>query len=176
MYCTGRVLGLAVILLAAGSTNGATAKEFYVGGPLEQDGMRIVPNYLTGVRTDGDPMHLMMPMNMVHLEADVHATKDEQHGFPPDAWIPYLTIKYRLTRAGSAFVRSGSLRPMTAKDGPLYANNVLMDGEGTYHLTFVIYPPSERGFFRHVDAATGVPRWWKPFALSWIFTYPSRAR
>jgi uncharacterized protein involved in high-affinity Fe2+ transport len=65
---------------------------------------------------------------------------------------------------------------MAAKDGPRYASNVLMGGEGTYHLTFVIYPPSRPGFLRHVDAATGVPPWWKPFTLSWIFTYPSKAK
>lgn len=176
MHSARSGLVLAVFLLATAETIGASANEFYAGEPLEQDGMQIVPNYLTGVRTDGDPMHLMMPMNMVHLEADVHATKDEQHGFPPGAWIPYLTIKYRLTRAGTGFARAGSLKPMTAKDGPHYANNVLMDGEGTYHLTLVLYPPSEHGFLRHVDAATGVPPWWKPFALNWIFTYPSRLK
>jgi uncharacterized protein involved in high-affinity Fe2+ transport len=167
-------IGLAGFLLAAGTAGMASAKEFYVGEPVVQDGMKIVPNYLTGVRTTADRSHMMLPLDMIHLEADVHATRDESHGFPQGAWIPYLRIEYRLTHAGSRFVRAGTLRPMVAKDGPHYADNVLMDGEGTYHLTFVIFPPPEERFPRHVDAATGVPEWWKPLKLNWIFTYPSK--
>jgi uncharacterized protein involved in high-affinity Fe2+ transport len=63
---------------------------------------------------------------------------------------------------------------MTAKDGPHYANNVDMAGPGTYHLTFIISPPTSHGFIRHVDKASGVPAWWKPITTTWTFTYPSK--
>ena len=65
-----------------------------------------------------------MGKDAVHLECDVHATKDETHGFAEDAWIPYLTIRFTLTKEGVKFKKTGRLAPMTATDGPHYANNV----------------------------------------------------
>jgi hypothetical protein len=152
------------------------AAEFYIGEPVEQDDMQIVPNYLVGIQMDHMPPGSAMGPNAIHLEADVHATKNEKHGFPEDAWIPYLTIKYTLTKDGSKFKKTGKLAPMTAGDGPHYANNVDMAGPGTYQLTYEILPPSSNGFIRHVDKATGVPDWWKPITLHWTFTYPSKQK
>jgi hypothetical protein len=51
-----------------------------------------------------------------------------------------------------------------------------MAGPGTYKLTYVIDPPSSNGFIRHVDAASGVPDWWKPITASWTFAYPSKTK
>ena len=56
-------------------------QEFYVGEPVVKEGMQIVPNYLTGVEMDRMPSGMGMTKDSVHLEADVHATKDEAHGF-----------------------------------------------------------------------------------------------
>ena len=152
------------------------AAEFYIGEPVVQDDMQIVPNYLAGIEMDHMPPGGQMGPDTIHLEADVHATKDEKHGFPEDAWIPYLTIRYTLTKDGSHFKKTGKLAPMTAGDGPHYANNVNMAGPGTYQLTYEILPPSSNGFIRHVDKATGVPDWWKPMTLHWTFTYPSKPK
>ena len=152
------------------------AQEFYIGEPMVQSGMQIVPNYLTGIEMDRMPPGMAMGKDTVHIEADVHATKDETHGFAEDAWIPYLTIRYTLTKEGAKFKATGRLYPMTAKDGPHYANNVKMAGPGTYKLTYVIDPPSSNGFVRHVDTASGVPGWWKPVKASWTFAYPSKTK
>jgi periplasmic iron binding protein len=152
------------------------AAEFYIGEPVVQNDMQIVPNYLVGIEMDHMPPGGQMGPDTIHLEADVHATKDEKHGFPEDAWIPYLTIRYTLTKDGSKFKHTGKLAPMTAGDGPHYANNVKMAGPGTYQLTYEILPPSSNGFIRHVDKATGVPDWWKPITLHWTFTYPSKQK
>ena len=170
-----RVLAFAssVGLLAASSVRAA---EFYVGEPVEREGLQIVPNYLVGIEMDGMPAGMDMGLGTVHLEADVHATKDEKHGFAEDAWVPYLTIRYVLTKEGSRFKKAGTLAPMTAGDGPHYANNVRMGGPGTYHLRYVILPPSAKGFYRHIDRATGVPRWWKPIVVEWTFAYPSKEK
>jgi uncharacterized protein involved in high-affinity Fe2+ transport len=65
---------------------------------------------------------------------------------------------------------------MTAGDGPHYANNVALAGPGRYSLTYSFAPPSSAGFIRHIDQATGVPDWWKPFSLSWTFAYPGKAK
>jgi uncharacterized protein involved in high-affinity Fe2+ transport len=154
----------------------ATAGEFYIGEPVEQDDLQIVPNYLTGIEMDKMPPGMESGADTVHLEADVHATKDEKHGFAEDAWIPYLTIRFTLTKDGSNFKKTGVLAPMTAGDGPHYANNVKMAGPGKYELTYVISPPSSNGFIRHTDKATGVPAWWTPITAHWTFNYPSQAK
>lgn len=166
--------GMAGLLLAA--LPALAAQEFYIGEPVVKEGMQIVPNYLTGIEMDRHPSGMAMGKDSVHIEADVHATKDESHGFAEDAWIPYLTIKFTISKAGTKFTRKGELYPMTAKDGPHYANNVDMAGPGTYKLTYTILPPSSHGFIRHVDAASGVPGWWKPVTASWTFSYPSKTK
>jgi len=45
---------------------------------------------------------------------------------------------------------------VVAGDGPHYANNVALGGDGEYRLTFHFEPPSKAGFIRHVDKETGV--------------------
>ena len=161
----------------AASAPALAVQEFYVGEPVVKEGMQIVPNYLTGVQMSPMPSGMGMTKDSVHLEADVHATAAESHGFSEDAWIPYLTINYILTKDGArTFKKSGILFPMTAKDGPHYASNVDMAGPGTYHLTYIISPPSSHGFIRHVDAASGVPDWWKPITANWTFAYPSKTK
>src|ERR1700760_4994281 len=83
-------------------------QEFYVGEPVVKEGMQIVPNYLTGVQMDKMPAGMGMSADAVHLEADVHATKDETHGFAEDAWIPYLTVSFVLTKDGAvAYKKNG---------------------------------------------------------------------
>ncbi len=167
------LLGAAALLLAPSL---AGAKEFYIGEPVERNNLQIVPNYLEGIAMDRMPPGSAMGAGAIHLEADVHATKHEAHGFAEDAWIPYLTIRYVLTKNGSSFRKAGALAPMTAGDGPHYANNVRMGGPGTYVLTYVIAPPSTNGFARHVDKTTGVPGWWPPITARWTFQYPSKAK
>ncbi|HSZ73945.1 MAG TPA: iron transporter [Rhizomicrobium sp.] len=164
------LVGLAVCAVVPFAAH--AAEEFNIGAPVMQSGLKIVPNYLTGIEMDRHPPGMDMGKDNVHLEADVHATKDEPHGFSPDEWIPYLTIDFTLTKKGSTYKKTGTLYPMTAKDGPHYANNVDMDGPGTYELTYKISPPSTNGFIRHIDAASGVPAWWSPVTAHWTFVYP----
>ena len=170
------MMALACGVFALSSGAASAAQEFYIGEPVVKDGLQIVPNYLTGIEMDHHPAGMEMGKDNVHIEADVHATKDEAHGFAEDAWIPYLTIKYTLTKVGDKFQKTGTLFPMTAKDGPHYANNVDMAGPGMYVLTYVISPPSANGFIRHIDKASGVPDWWKPITVSWTFAYPSKTK
>ena len=165
-----------LIGLAVAGCGHASAAEFYVGGPETKNGMEIVGNYLVGIEMEPMPPDHAMGPDAVHLELDVHAAKDEAHGFAEDAWVPYLTITYTIDKVGSDFKKSGQLFPMIAKDGPHYANNIEMAGPGEYRLSCSLEPPSRAGFVRHVDAATGVPEWWKPFSVDWTFTYPSKPK
>jgi periplasmic iron binding protein len=163
-------IALAVSVAQAGTAQGA---EFYIGEPVVKNGMQIVPAHLPGIEMEGEHAH---GDGIVHIEVDVHAAKDEAHGFAEDAWIPNLTIGYTLEKVGSRFKVSGKLLPMIAKDGPHYATNVKFDGAGEYKLTYRFEPPSSTGFLRHVDKATGVPAWWQPFAETWTFTFPSKEK
>jgi uncharacterized protein involved in high-affinity Fe2+ transport len=166
-------LGAAIALALAGP---ASAREFYIGGPVHEHDMEIVANYLIGVEMA--PMGEMAMRHdggdTIHLEADIHATADNLYGYADGAWIPYLTVSYALKKDGSDWVSAGKLVPMTAKDGPHYANNVMMNGPGQYHVTYQIEPPAPEAFGRHIDKETGVPDWWKPVTVSFIFKYPQK--
>jgi uncharacterized protein involved in high-affinity Fe2+ transport len=152
----------------------ASAKEFYVGEPVVKNDMQIVPHYLLGIEMEPMPKGMDHGAGAVHLEVDVHATKDEKHGFKEDEWIPYLTIAYTIEKIGTNFKKTGELSAMTAGDGPHYANNVTLSGDGDYKLTYYFEPPSKAGFAHHTDKETGVPQWWQPFSTEWTFHFPSK--
>jgi hypothetical protein len=153
----------------------AQAKETTLGKPVVKDGMIIAAVYL-------QPVHMapeMPGMDMdadVHLEADIHADKDNAQGFQPGEWIPYLTISYKMSKQGSGWNTFGGFMPMTASDGPHYGRNVKLDGPGKYTLTLKIEPPPYAGFFRHTSKQTGVPAWWKPFSVSWTFVWAGNGK
>jgi uncharacterized protein involved in high-affinity Fe2+ transport len=162
-------------LIAAAFTRPSVAREYFVGGPVHQHDMEIVANYLVGIEMA--PMTPDMPMagpDIIHLEADVHATADNVYGYPDGAWVPYLTIAYTLEKLSTDWNASGTLKPMTAKDGPHYAENVKMNGPGKYKVTYRFTPPAANGFFRHTDQETGVPEWWSPFSQEFTFDYPQK--
>ncbi len=161
--------GILALLPAA-----AGAREFFIGGPVHKNDMEIVANYLLGVEMAPMTPDMAHGADVIHLEADVHATADNIYGYPDGAWIAYLTVSYTLEQQGTAWKTSGTLKPMTAKDGPHYADNVKMNGPGTYKLTYTFTPPEANGFFRHTDPATGVPAWWPPFAETFTFTDPQK--
>jgi uncharacterized protein involved in high-affinity Fe2+ transport len=169
---TAARLAAATALAIASLSLPLDAREFYVGGPVHEHDMEIVANYLIGIEMAPMTHHMTHGADVIHLEADVHATADNVYGYPDGAWVPYLTIKYTLEKTGSPWKASGVLQPMTAKDGPHYAENVKMDGPGEYKLTYRFEPPEKNGFFRHVDKETGVPDWWQPFEETFTFKYP----
>ncbi len=153
-------------------TCAADAREYFIGGPVHQHDMEIVANYLVGVEMAPMPATMPHGADVIHLEADVHATADNVYGFPDGSWMGYLTIHYKLVKKGASWTGEGVLLPMTAKDGPHYANNVKMDGPGDYTLTYTFDPPETNGFLHHTDEESGVPNWWKPFTQEFSFKYP----
>jgi uncharacterized protein involved in high-affinity Fe2+ transport len=161
----------AAALLAA---HPAGAREYFVGGPVHQNDMEIVANYLIGVEMAPMTPGMAMGADVIHLEADVHATADNAFGYPDGAWIGYLTIGYAIEKQGGSWTASGTLKPMQAKDGPHYADNVKMNGPGTYKVTYNFTSPEANGYLRHTDKETGVPPWWKPFSQTFTFAYPQK--
>ena len=57
------------------------AAEFYIGEPVVQDDVQIVPNYLVGIEMDHMPPGMQMGPDTIHPEADVDATKTKSTAF-----------------------------------------------------------------------------------------------
>ena len=169
-----RRLATVLAITAAMAGVPGQAREYYVGGPVHVHDMEIVANYLVGITMEPMPKDMPHGSDVIHLEADVHATAENTHGYPDGAWIGYLTVDYTLEKVGTDWRATGTLRPMIAKDGPHYAENVKMNGEGQYRLTYHFLPPERNGFLRHTDEETGVPPWWQPFDQQFTFTYPQK--
>lgn len=149
------VIGAVTALYAAPAT---AAEEAHVGDAVDRHGLSVAAAYLTGIDMvpapptphDGDT---------IHLECDVSVNANNQNGFNEGDFVPYLTCSYLIEKVDTNWQRAGTMLPMTAQDGPHYANNVPMDGPGEYRLTYFLEPPSRNGFFRHADESTGVQEW-----------------
>jgi len=86
--------------------------------------------------------------------------------------MPYLSIKYEVTKQGSGEKISGDFMPMVANDGPHYGDNIKLKGPGKYTVKYSISPPGSGSHFgRHTDRLTGVRPWFKPFEVEYEFTY-----
>ncbi|MDR2165819.1 MAG: iron transporter [Zoogloeaceae bacterium] len=162
-------LTLALTVLPAVS---ALALEYPIGEPQKRAGMEIAAVYLQPIEMAPPGVMRKASESDIHIEADIHAEADNANGFEEGAWIPYLTIKYEISKVGSNFKVSGEFMPMVASDGPHYGDNVKLDGPGKYKVRYIIQPPSDHSHFgRHTDRETGVGPWFKPFTLDFEFTY-----
>ena len=158
-------------LLVAAPVSGAWAGDHPIGLPVEINGMSVSAAYIQAVTMD--PMDdICGPTQAdVHLTAQIHALAGNANGFSAGEWVPGLLVAFDLTRRGSDFHEMGLLPPMAAQGGPHYGRNMKLDGPGKYHLTIQVAPPSQSGFFRHVDAQTGVAPWWGVFKQEWDFVF-----
>ncbi len=159
--------------LAFGST-AALAVEYPIGTPQQRAGMEIAAVYLQPVTMEPEGMMKKAEESDIHIEADIHALANNPNGFEEGAWMPYLVIKYEITKQGSSDKIAGDFMPMVANDGPHYGDNVKLKGPGKYIVKYRISPPStnpESHFGRHTDRLTGVRPWFKPFEVEYEFTY-----
>ena len=167
----------AAALCAALIAAPAFALEYPVGVPRNVAGMEIAAVYLQPV--DMEPAgHMRSAADAdIHLEADVHALADNANGYAEGAWVPYLQVRYEITKLPAGAKMSGDLMPMVASDGPHYGDNVKLAGPGRYRVRSTIYPPNAKENAlgqhcgRHVDRATGVRPWFATFDVEWEFTY-----
>jgi len=151
----------------------AQAAEYPIGKPHIKNGMEIAAVYLQPITMAPEGMMRDAKDSDIHLEADIHATADNKNGFEEGAWMPYLSIKYKLEKEGGK-VQEGEFMPMVANDGPHYGDNVKLQGPGKYKLTFQIASPEDNKmshFGHHTDKETGVEAFWKPFEVEYEFTY-----
>lgn len=153
-------------------TNAAALfKEYPIGEQKQIQQIKIAAVYLEPI--DMEPRGIDLPASLadIHLEADIHATRGNPNGFGVGEWIPYLTVNYRLENLDTNQVKTGTLMPMVAKDGPHYGSNIKMLGPGNYKLTYTIEAPSKQGFGRHTDPASGVGKWFQPLTVGFKFQY-----
>ena len=171
---------LSVFTLVVGFLLGlqpALAVEYPIGVPEQRNGMEIAAVYLQPVRMEPVGMMRAAEKSDVHLEADIRALDINPNGFAEGDWIPYLLVKYEVSKKGSDEKISGELMPMVANDGPHYGDNVKFMGPGKYHVKYTIYPPnapentSGQHFGHHTDRLTGVRPWFKPFSVEFDFIY-----
>ena len=161
----------------SGGGRAAGFTEYPIGDEVQMEGLNIAAVYFQPVEMEPTEKAGLGPNETdIHLEADIHALKDNQTGFGFGEWIPYLTVKYRLKNLDSGQEQEGTFMPMSASDGPHYGSNIKMMGAGKYQLTFVIESPEKQGYLLHTDKETGVPGsfWRKPMEVSWEFNYLPR--
>lgn len=165
-------LGGGLLLSAA-----AHALEYPIGTPHNVAGMEVAAVYLQPIDMEPEGHMRKAADSDLHLEADIHALSTNVNGFPEGAWIPFLLVRYEITKAGSSETIRGDMMPMVASDGPHYGDNVKLLGPGKYHVKYTVFPPNApenalgMHFGRHTDRATGVRPWFRPFELEWDFTY-----
>jgi periplasmic iron binding protein len=164
----------AVVIAAALLALPADAKEYPIGKPKTANGMEISAVYLQPIEMDPPGMMRAAAEADIHLEADIKATKGNTNGFPEGEWVPYLVVRYELTKLDGGQAIKGELMPMVANDGPHYGDNVKLMGPGKYKLTLTVSPPGEHAhasFGRHVDKETGVGPWFKTFSAEYEFVF-----
>ena len=170
LFVTSNPLIVLAIGLVAASP--ASALEYPIGKPQIRAGMEVSTVYLQPVPMEPAAMMRAVRDSDIHLEADIRAQADNANGFADGAWMPYLDLRYRIVKQGSAQPLEGALMPMIANDGPHYGDNVKLQGAGRYRLTLTVAPPGAGSHFgRHTDKETGVAPWFKPFSLDYEFTY-----
>jgi len=164
-----RVTGVLLVCLLVAPVS---AEEFPIGEPITKHGMEIAAVYIDPAVSQ-DEYWGGVPREegaVIHLEADIHATKGNKYGFGAGEWIPYLTVFYRLGNLKTDEEQKGLLWQMVAKDGPHYGRNIKLR-PGKYKLVYTIENPSTGGLARHTDNETGVPEWWDAFSLEYTFEY-----
>ncbi len=149
------------------------AAETPIGKHQIMNGMEIGAVYLQPIKMDPAGMMAEPARSDIHLEADIHAVKDNKNGFAEGDWVPDLLVKYELEKVGGQKI-AGNMMPMVASDGPHYGDNVKLAGPGKYKLKLSIFPQSfNKGamFGRHTDKETGVGPWFAPFDVNYEFVY-----
>lgn len=163
-----------ILALGAGAAMEAGAIEYPIGEPVTANGMEVAAVFLQPIEMDPPGMMRAAAESDIHLEADIQAVEGNPNGFAAGDWLPYLVVKFELTKVDTGERQSGELMPMVASDGPHYGDNVKMMGPGIYRLVLNIAPPSANPhahFGRHTDKETGVAPWFEPFDAEYEFTF-----
>ncbi len=163
--------------ILAGFAGTALALEYPIGSPQQQAGLEVAAVYLQAVDMEPEGHMRKAADSDIHLEADIHALSNNPNGYKEGDWVPYLMVKYEVTKLPNGETMKGDMMPMVANDGPHYGDNVKLTGPGKYKVKFIVLPPNAKEnplgnhFGRHTDRLTGVRPWFKPFEVQWEFTF-----
>src|SRR5262245_30145221 len=115
-------------------------REYPIGDDVERNHMRIAAVWLPPVQIEG--MNGPAPSDMIHIEADIHATAENLNGCALNEFIPYLTVRYAIVPQGETAKSlepiRGDLMPMVARDGWHYGASIPMPRAGHFKLTYSI--------------------------------------
>ena len=159
---------------AAAADGGAGFEEIPIGTDQEIFPLNIAAVYFQPVDMEPAGVGLSAAEANLHLEADIHALKDNKLGYGEGDFIPKLTVKYKIQDKNDASnVQEGTFMEMNADDGPHYGANLKLDKDGEYALTFTIYSPETNGWTLHVDKETGVEGrfWTEPITATFDWDY-----
>ena len=106
----------------------AHALEYPIGTPQQRFGMEVAAVYLQPVVMEPDGMMRKAEESDIHIEADIKALAGNPNGFEEGAWIPYLLVKFEVTKVGTPQKVAGEFMPMVAIDGPHYADYIKLVG------------------------------------------------
>ena len=98
----------------------------------QKNEMLIKAVWLPPVQMEG--MEVPTSSNLIHLEADIHATEGNRNGFAKDEFVPYLVVRLHdrgrkwkwksANRPGTPI--TGEIMPMVARDGLHYGATIEM--------------------------------------------------
>lgn len=128
-----------------GEDLGFTEVEIFSG--VEQEFLNLNAVYFQPVDMTGGYSHEDYDC---HLELDVSALENGL-GYGTGDWVPYLTVEYKVTKNDGDFETSGTFMPMAASDGPHYGQNIKLDGDGLYTVTFTVKFPDSSTYLIHTD-------------------------
>jgi uncharacterized protein involved in high-affinity Fe2+ transport len=159
---------------SSSSDTGASFEEIPIGDDQEIFPLNIAAVYFQPVDMYPEGMGLSAAESNLHLEADIHALKDNELGYGEGEFIPKLTVKYKIEdKNDSTNVQEGTFMEMNADDGPHYGANLKLDKAGEYTLTLTILSPQTNGWTLHVDPDTGVKGrfWTEPIVATFDWDY-----
>jgi uncharacterized protein involved in high-affinity Fe2+ transport len=174
VFNTRQLITASTLSLSTFFSPAALAVEYPIGTPQQRNGMEIAAVYLQAVSMEPEGMMKKVEESDIHIEADIKALANNPNGFEEGAWVPYLVVKFEVTKIDSKQKVVGEFMPMVANDGAHYGDNIKLFGPGKYSVKYTILPPSANEhahFGRHTDRLTGVRPWFKPFAVEYEFTY-----
>ncbi|MCH4857334.1 iron transporter [Bifidobacterium pseudolongum] len=153
---------------------GAGFEEIPIGEDQEVGPLNVAAVYFQPIDMEPAGMGLSAAESNLHLEADIHALKDNKLGYGEGDFIPKLTVDYVIEdKNDPSNKQEGTFMEMNASDGPHYGGNVKLDKDGEYTLTFKIHSPAENGWMLHVDKETGVEGhfWNEPLEATFDWDY-----
>ena len=90
-------------VVAALAASPAVALEYPIGKPQKQAGMEIAAVYLQPVRDGAGRHDARRPRTPTSTSKPTSTPRDKNaNGFADGTWIPYLGIKYEITKQGGA--------------------------------------------------------------------------